>query len=132
MKRWTSDFISQQKSKLIDYNVPAEHYTASLVDRSHFVPIAEALKSLDTAHDVQLHYDFNNGIDDGRELPLSRKPGRDIAEYSRRVAELQEDAKKSIKKAQDFEAAKKAAEARTAELTKSMTGGKTVESTKSS
>lgn len=123
MKRWTNHFISQQKSKLIDYVVPEEHYTASLVDKSHFVPIAEALKSLDTAHDVQLHYDFSNGIDDGRELPLSRKPGRDIAEYSRKVAELQEDVRQSIKKAHELESAKKAAAARVSELTNSLSGG---------
>lgn len=123
MKRWNSKFISQQKSNFIDYQIPDEHYTESLVDRSHFVPIAEALKSLDTAHDTQLHYDFQNGRDDGREIPLSRKPGRDIAEYSRKVAELQEDVKSSIKKAQELDSAKKAAEARTAELSKALNGG---------
>lgn len=132
MKRWTNDFISQQKSKFVDYDVPEEHYTASLVDKSHFIPIAEALKSLDAAHDTQLHYDFENGVDDGRELPLSRKPGRDIAEYSRKVAELQEDARQSIKKAQELDAAKKAAEARTAELSKVLTGGSSSENSQSS
>lgn len=50
----------------------------SLCDKSHFVPISEALASLtpsDSMHvDESRNFDFPDGKDDGRSIPLGRKP----------------------------------------------------------
>lgn len=80
MKRYSSiNSIYCDKSNLIDYKLDETIvFGKSLVDKSHFVPISEAVASLtqnsNSAHINDLNYDFTDGVDDGRSIPSSRNP----------------------------------------------------------
>lgn len=93
-----------------EYEVPVcSEFGESLVDKSHFVPISEAVRtlegSMDRAHIEDGNYDFSDGIDDGRLIPSSRNPhNREITQQFQEVQELSKAAKnafsKGVKKAQ--------------------------------
>lgn len=75
-------------SELVDYNIPVIKFGKSLVDKSGFVPIADAVHSLtagNRAHvDDANQYDFGDGVDNGADVSFRRK-GRDLAEVYQEV-----------------------------------------------
>lgn len=97
-------------SSKIDYEVPVcSDFGESLTDKSHFVPISEAVRtlesSMDRAHVEDGNYDFLDGRDDGRPIPSSRNPhNREITQQFEDAKKLSESAKeafsKGLKKAQ--------------------------------
>lgn len=111
MKRYSSiNSIYSDKSNLVDYKLDESiEFGESLVDKSHFVPMAEAVASLNqnsnAAHIDDLNYDFADGRDDGRNIPSSRNPhNREITQQYLDTKELAKSAgeayKKGVKKAQ--------------------------------
>ena len=87
MKRFKSiDVVNG--SSLIDYEIPKIVFGKSLVDKSGFVPIADAVASLtagNRAHvDDSNNYDFADGVDTGIDVSMRRK-GIDIAEHFQNV-----------------------------------------------
>lgn len=70
-------------SSLVDYKIPEIEFTKSLVDKSGFVPIADAVHALtagNRAHvDDTNQYDFTDGVDTGVDVSF-RKKGLDLAE----------------------------------------------------
>lgn len=76
----------------------------SLSDKSHFVPISEALSSLtpsDSMHtEDNRNYDFPDGRDDGRSIPLGRKPSEcEITNMFTEASKGQASASQSISRA---------------------------------
>lgn len=74
-------------SVFVDYKAPTIVYSESLTDKSHFVPMSEAVKRLAQqpalGRDVIASiYDFADGRDTGMAVPLSRNKGVDMAELS--------------------------------------------------
>lgn len=57
----------------------------SKADFSAFVPTAESVRSLPVGDIGLQHYDFPDGKDDGRPVPLGRKRGVDIAELGEAI-----------------------------------------------
>lgn len=89
MKRFSKiDIING--SDLVDYKIPEIKFTKSLVDKSSFVPIADAVHSLtagNRAHvDDANQYDFADGADTGVDVSF-RKKGRDLAEIYQDVVQ---------------------------------------------
>lgn len=83
MKRFkTIDVVNG--SSLVEYSIPEIVFGKSLVDKSGFVPIADAVSSLtagNRAHvDDSNNYDFVDGVDTGIDISMRRK-GIDIAEH---------------------------------------------------
>lgn len=85
--------------KTEDYVIPSKIWEKSIVDKSCFVPLDTQLQTLTpmTASEQQQHYDFVNGKDDGRAMPLHR--GADISELQEDVRNKQEAIKKKLDKA---------------------------------
>lgn len=111
MKRYSFiNSIYSDKSSLVDYKFDENiEFGESLVDKSHFVPISEAVASLsqnsNAAHIDDLNYDFADGRDDGRNIPSSRNPhNREITQQYLETKDLAASAanayKKGVKKAQ--------------------------------
>lgn len=109
VKRFITINSSVGSSKY-DYEVPfCSEFSESLTDKSHFVPVSEAVRtlesSMDRAHIEDGNYDFADGVDDGRGIPSSRNPhNREITQQYQEVQELANSArsayKKGVKKAQ--------------------------------
>lgn len=81
-----------------------KEFSDSLADKSHFVPISEALASLtpsDSMHiDESRNFDFPDGVDDGRSIPLGRKPSeREITNMFTEATRGQASASQSISRA---------------------------------
>lgn len=79
-------------SKVVDYKLPTTPKSPYVVDDSCFVPMAEAIKQLKTnqisASEIETCYDFPNGRDTGKEIPVTRKHGySDITEISQAIME---------------------------------------------
>lgn len=83
MKRYSTIQTVGSEATIIDYNIPFKKFGKSLTDKSHFVPIADAVAGLTAANrahvDDARSYDFVDGKDDGRSF-ANRKRSRDIAE----------------------------------------------------
>lgn len=82
MKRFaTIDIING--SSLVNYNFTDIEFGPSLVDKSGFVPIADAVHSLTAGNRAHIddanQYDFADGVDTGVDISF-RKKGRDLAE----------------------------------------------------
>lgn len=76
--------------KIIDYQIPKVEYDPSVTDDSYFIPVSEAVKKMTPFvgnASTDQYFDFPSGRDTGREVPLGRKPGMDIAEVSTAVRE---------------------------------------------
>lgn len=88
-----------------------QNFTESITDKSHFVPIADAVRSLKAGSISPEHYDFPDGKDNGMAIPLSRQRGLDISEVSEAIVNQMEDVKgkiKDFKKQQEVDLANKA------------------------
>lgn len=76
------------------------------VDDSNFQPISEALKTLNgrrplTDPEIQAHFDFADGKDDGRDAPLERRYN-DITELSTDIRKKQGEIKDKIDEARYY------------------------------
>lgn len=79
-------------------------FSDSLSDKSRFVPIEEALSSLTPSNSMHIeenrNYDFPDGKDDGRSIPLGRKPAeREITNLFTEAQKGQASASQSISRA---------------------------------
>lgn len=86
-----------QKDMFETIDVPLHRdFDKSVADFTQFVPTAESVRSL-PAGDIGLqHYDFPDGKDDGRAVPLGRKRGIDIAELSESVVSQNTSVNESV------------------------------------
>ena len=99
MKRWiTVDPFNG--SEVFDYTLPKKEWDESIVDKSHFIPIAEALKNLEgnsaSMHADLTRFDFPDGKDNGMVIPPSRRPGADITEVQEYVEMIDKSAKQKF------------------------------------
>ena len=99
MKRWIT-VNPFDGSEIFDYTLPKKVWDDSIVDKSHFIPVAEALKNLEgnssAMHADLTRFDFPDGKDNGMPLPPSRRPGADIAEVQEYVEAIDKSAKQKV------------------------------------
>ena len=102
MKRWIT-VNPFDGSETFDYDIPKKEWDDSIVDKSHFIPGAEALKNLEgnsaAMHADLTRFDFPDGKDNGMVLPPSRRPGADIAEVQEYVQMIDKSAKEKLQNA---------------------------------
>lgn len=88
-------------SDLVDYKIPEIEFGKSLVDKSGFVPIADAVHALTAGNRAHVddgnQYDFADGVDTGADVSF-RKRGRDLAEIYQDVVQGR---KEMLNKAQE-------------------------------
>lgn len=91
-----------EKTEKIDYQYKSPTFTESITDKSFFIPTSQQLQGLQrntmTQEDLQ-HYDFKDGKDTGKPVPITRKQGIDLAEISTAIHNEQETIKETINKA---------------------------------
>lgn len=111
MKRYSTIQAVGSDATIVDYNIPIKKFGKSLTDKSHFIPIADAVASLTAANrahiDDGLSYDFPNGKDDGRSFS-NRKRSRDIAEVFQDKLKGEQALAASISEAKAREASRQA------------------------
>ena len=111
MKRYSTIQAVGSEATVVEYTIPTKKFGKSLTDKSHFVPIADAVAGLtagNRAHiDDARSYDFVDGKDDGRSF-ANRKRSRDIAEVFQDKYKGEQALKASISEAQAREASKQA------------------------
>ena len=111
MKRYSTIQAIGSDATIIEYSIPSKKFGKSLTDKSHFVPISDAVASLtagNRAHvDDARSYDFPDGKDDGRSF-ANRKRSRDIAEVFQDTLKGTEALNASISEARAREASKQA------------------------
>lgn len=99
MKRWIT-VNPFDGSETFDYTLPNKEWDESIVDKSHFIPVAEALKNLEgnasAMHADLTRFDFPDGRDNGMVLPPSRRPGADITEVQEYVEMIDHSAKAKL------------------------------------
>lgn len=100
MKRYfTIDVI--EGSKLFDYKMCEHEKGPYICDRSRFIPVSELAKSVASksigAADLG-RYDFPDGKDDGRSVPLARRRP-ELAEMSVEVRRQQKQVRQQVEKA---------------------------------
>lgn len=117
MKRWIT-VNPFDGSETFDYDLPKKVWDDSIVDKSHFIPIAEALRNLEgnsaSMHADLTRFDFPNGKDNGMVIPPSRRPGADLTEIQEYVELIDKSAKEKLNDALEtqkaVEAMKKASQ----------------------
>lgn len=111
MKRYSTIQSVGSDATIVEYTIPLKKFGKSLTDKSHFVPIADAVAGLtagNRAHiDDTRSYDFVDGKDDGRSFS-NRKRSRDIAEVFQDTYNGNLALKASISEARAREASKNA------------------------
>lgn len=111
MKRYSTIQTVGSEATIVEYNIPVKKFGKSLTDKSHFVPIADAVAGLtagNRAHiDDSRSYDFADGKDDGRSFS-NRKRSRDIAEVFQDKVKGENALNASISEARAREASKQA------------------------
>ena len=111
MKRYSTIQTVGSEATIVEYTIPLKKFGKSLTDKSHFVPIADAVAGLtagNRAHiDDARSYDFADGKDDGRSF-ASRKRSRDIAEVFQEKVKGENALNASISEARAREASKQA------------------------
>lgn len=102
MKRWIT-VNPFDGSEMFDYDLPKKEWDESIVDKSHFIPVAEALKNLEgnssSMHVDLTRFDFPDGKDTGMVIPPSRRPGADIAEIQEYVQKIDKSAQHKFNEA---------------------------------
>lgn len=102
MKRWIT-INPFDGSQTYDYELPKKVWDDSIVDRSHFIPVAEALKNLEgnsaSMHADLTRFDFKDGKDNGMLIPPSRRPGADLTEVQEYAQKIDEAAKQKMAEA---------------------------------
>lgn len=120
MKRWIT-INPFDGSEIFDYTLPKKVWDDSIVDKSHFIPVAEALKNLEgnssAMHADLTRFDFLDGRDNGMSIPPSRRPGADISEVQEYVEMIDKSAKQklagAVERQKAVEAMKKASQVQT-------------------
>ena len=111
MKRYTTIQTVGSEASIVEYNIPTKTFGPSLTDKSHFVPIADAVASLTAGNRAHVDdarcYDFADGKDDGRSF-ASRKRSRDIAEVFQSKLKGEQSLNASISESRAREASKQA------------------------
>ena len=111
MKRYSTIQAVGSDATIVEYTIPTKKFGRSLTDKSHFVPIADAVAGLtagNRAHiDDARSYDFADGKDDGRSF-ANRKRSRDIAEVFQDKVKGENALNASIAEAHAREASKQA------------------------
>ena len=111
MKRYSTIQTVGSEATIVEYTIPTKKFGKSLTDKSHFVPIADAVAGLtagNRAHiDDARSYDFADGKDDGRSF-ANRKRSRDIAEVFQDKVKGENALNASISEARAREASKQA------------------------
>ena len=111
MKRYSTIQTVGSEATIVEYTIPIKKFGKSLTDKSHFVPIADAVASLtagNRAHiDDARSYDFADGKDDGRSF-ANRKRSRDIAEVFQDKVSGENALNASISESRAREASKQA------------------------
>lgn len=123
MKRWIT-INPFDGSETFDYTLPVKEWDESIVDKSHFIPIAEALKNLEgnsaSMHADLTRFDFKDGKDNGMVIPPSRRPGADITEVQEYVQMIDKSAKQklndALEKRKAVEAMQKASQVQTEQV----------------
>lgn len=101
-----SSVFSHIINKLYEDSVKCVEPGEFIVDDSCFCPVSEAIKQLGRISDPspgQLAevYDFPNGRDNGKQLPITRRRDfHDMAEYSQEIRTQTDDMNNEILKAQ--------------------------------
>lgn len=85
--------------KIEDYVIESKIFDKSIVDKSCFTTLEDQLAKLTpmSTSEAEQHFDFVNGIDDGRKAPMRK--GFDIAELSTTIRESQAIVKDVVDKA---------------------------------
>lgn len=101
MKRFTTISSLPNVMTLGEYEQPVKHYDKSIVDKSCFTTLGDQLAKIQpmTASEIEQHYDFIDGKDDGRKAPMRK--GADISEISVAARNANEKLKKQIKEASE-------------------------------
>lgn len=111
MKRYSTIQAVGSDATIVDYAIPLKKFGKSLTDKSHFVPIADAVAGLVSGNRAHLDdgrcYDFADGKDDGRSF-ANRKRSRDIAEVFQDKLKGEQALNASISEARAREASKQA------------------------
>lgn len=111
MKRYSTIQAVGSDATVVDYTIPLKKFGKSLTDKSHFVPIADAVAGLTAGNRAHLDdgrcYDFADGKDDGRSF-ANRKRSRDIAEVFQDKLKGEKALNASISEARAREASKQA------------------------
>ena len=111
MKRYSTIQTVGSEATIVEYTIPLKEFGKSLTDKSHFVPIADAVAGLtagNRAHiDDTRSYDFADGKDDGRSF-ANRKRSRDIAEVFQDKLKGEQALNSAISEARAREASKQA------------------------
>ncbi len=111
MKRYSTIQTVGSEATIVEYTIPLKKFGKSLTDKSHFVPIADAVAGLtagNRAHvDDSRSYDFADGKDDGRSF-ATRKRSRDIAEVFQDKVKGENALNASISEAKAREASRQA------------------------
>lgn len=107
MQRFNTISFFPSSMAIEQYNIPAEPNGDYIVDTSAFIPTSEALKQLQSGAlgnvNLQGLYDFANGKDNGKKIPVDRTHSYtgDIAEMSVAVAEQRQNVIDGIIDAKD-------------------------------
>lgn len=100
--------------KVINYELPNITFGKSLVDKSSFVPIADAVAGLTAGNRAHVedgtNYDFPDGKDSGADIS-SRRPGRDMAEIYQDALIGRQKLREAVSESQRVESHRKAVEA---------------------
>lgn len=85
--------------KIEDYVIPDKIFDKSIVDKSCFTTLEDQLAKLTpmSVSEAEQHFDFVNGVDDGRSMPMRK--GYDISELSTSIRERQDVVKEVVNKA---------------------------------
>ncbi len=128
MKRYSTIQTVGSEATIVDYTIPLKKFGKSLTDKSHFVPIADAVAGLtagNRAHiDDTRSYDFADGKDDGRSFS-NRKRSRDIAEVFQDKVKGEQALSASISEANAREASREATKKAYDEMMSSSTNSST-------
>ena len=111
MKRYSTIQAVGSDATIVEYTIPVKKFGKSLTDKSHFVPIADAVAGLTAGNRAHLDdarsYDFADGKDDGRSF-ANRKRSRDIAEVFQEKVQGENALQASVAEARAREASKQA------------------------
>lgn len=92
----------ETKLEVIEYSLPKTLDSPYVVDDSNFIPIKEAIKQLNriadpSASELEQSYDFPNGIDNGKQIPITRTHNfGDIAELAVEVNQQTDKMREAI------------------------------------
>lgn len=128
MKRYIT-INNIDEMEMVEDKLPVTPSSPYVVDDSCFIPMSEAVRQLEvssSSDNTVENYDFPDGKDDGRSIPISRRKNvKDIAEVSSEIMSdinnLSEKISKNQKKAAEiaaFESELKSAGSSSSESTK--------------